>query len=196
VDDDGPTLLARYPAVSRHVFTVDDYHRLGEAGILAEDDRVELIEGELVEMSPIGSEHAACVGALNRLLILALGERGIVFPQSPVRLDQRNEPQPDFAVLRPRPHGYRSALPIPQDVFLIIEVAASSLAYDRGLKLALYARHGVPEVWIINLAAQEIEVFRKPVSDRYESSAHVNRSGSLEIEALPGVRIEVDRIFG
>jgi Uma2 family endonuclease len=194
--DDGSSLLVRYPAVSRHLFTVGDYHRLAEAGILADKDRVELIEGELVDMAPIGSEHAACVGVLNRLLVLAVRERGVVFPQSPVRLDEHNEPQPDFSVLKPRPHGYRPALPTPEDVLLIIEVAASSLAYDRGLKLALYARHGIPEVWLVNLAAQEIEVFRKPTNGRYESSARVDRSGFLEIEALPGARIAADRIFG
>ena len=196
MDDDAPTLLTRYPEISRHLFTVDDYHRLGEAGILAEDDRVELIEGELVEMAPIGSEHAAGVNALNRLLVLAVGERGIVSPQNPVRLDRRNEPQPDFSVLKPRADAYRSAPPRPSDVLLIVEVAASSLAYDRGLKLALYARHAIPEVWIVNLAAQEIEVFRKPASDRYQLSTRVDRTGLLEIEALPGVWIGVEGIFG
>jgi len=196
VEDDGSTLLARYPAVRRRLLTVDDYHRMDEAGILSEDDRVELIEGELVEMAPIGSEHAGCVGALTHLLVVAVSGRGIVFPQNPVRLDVHNEPQPDFTILKLRSDGYRLALPSPKDVLLIIEVAASSLSYDRGLKLALYARYGIPEVWIVNLAAQEIEVFRKPASDTYDSSARIDRSGSLEIEALPGVRIAADRIFG
>jgi Uma2 family endonuclease len=196
MNHDGSTLLARYPAVSRHQFTVDDYHRMGEAGILTEDDRVELIEGELVEMAPIGSEHAGCVGALNHLLVLAVGARGLVSPQNPVRLDPHNEPQPDFAVLRPRPDGYRSALPTPEDVLLLVEVAATSLAYDRGLKLALYARSRIPEVWIVDLTAQEVEVYRKPEGDQYGSATRVARSGSVEIEALPGVRIAVDPIFG
>ncbi len=196
MDDDGPTLLARYPELPRHLLTVDDYHRLGEAGILTEDDRVELIEGELLDMAPIGSEHAAGVNALTRLLVLAVGERGIVSPRNPVRLDNRNEPQPDFAVLRPRADGYRSALPTAQDLLLIVEIAASSLAYDRGLKLALYARHGVPEVWTVNLAAQEVEIHRKPPSERYEWSARVDRAGSMRIEGLPGARIEAAATFG
>ena len=195
MDDGGSTLLARYPAVPRRLLTVEDYHRMGEAGILSRDDRVELIEGELVEMAPIGSEHAASVGMLNRLLVLAVGGRAVVFPQNPVRLDVHNEPQPDFTVLKPRPDGYRSALPTPEDVLLVVEVAASSLAYDRGLKLALYARHGIPELWIVNVAAQEIEIFRKPAGDHYASTARAGRSGSLEIEALPGVRIAADPIF-
>lgn len=196
MDDGGSTLLAHYPTVSRHRFTVDDYHRLGETGILGEDERVELIEGELLEMAPIGSEHVASVGALTHLLVLAIGERGVVFPQSPVQLDSHNEPQPDFVLAKPRPQGYRAALPTPEDVLLIIEVAASSLAYDRGLKLALYALHRIPEVWIVNVAAQEVEVFRNPAGDRYESTTRVSGSGSLEIEALPGVRIAADRVFG
>lgn len=193
---DGPTLLARYPEVSRHLLTVDDYHRMGEAGILREGDRVELIEGELIEMAPISSEHAACVNAINRLLILALGDRAIVAPQNPVRLDRRNEPQPDFAVLKPQPHHYRSELPMPNDVLLIIEVATSSLVYDRSVKLALYARHGIPEIWIVDLASQVLEVFRRPAGERYQSSARIGRSGSVDIEALPGVHIAADPIFG
>ncbi len=196
MEDSGSTLLARYPAVPRRLLTVDDYHRMGEAGILSEDDRVELIEGELVEMAPIGSEHVASVGALTHLLVLALGERGIVFPQSPVRLDAHNEPQADFVVAKPPRHRYRSELPTPEDILLIVEVSASSLGYDRGVKLALYARHAIPEVWVVNLAAQEVEVFRKPAGDQYGSTSRVGRSGFLEIEALPGVRIAADPIFG
>jgi Uma2 family endonuclease len=196
MDDGGSTLLARYPAVPRRLLTVDDYHRMGEAGILPEDDRVELIEGELVEMAPIRSEHAGSVGALNHLLVLAVGARGLVFPQNPVRLDFHNEPQPDFTVLKPRRDGYRSALPTPEDVLLLVEVSASSLGYDRGLKLALYAHHAIPEVWVVNLAAEEVEVFTKPAGDQYGSTIRVARSGSLEIKALPGVRIVADPIFG
>jgi Uma2 family endonuclease len=127
---------------------------------------------------------------------MAVGDRALVSPQNPVRLDRRSEPQPDFALLRPRPDGYRSALPTPQDTLLIIEVAHSSLAYDRAVKLALYATHRIPEVWIVNLAATEVEVHRKPQNDRYTESARVGRSEIVEIEALPGIRIEVGKIFG
>jgi Uma2 family endonuclease len=196
MDDRGSTLLARYPEVSRHLFTVDDYHRMGQAGILAEDDRVELIEGELLEMAPIGSEHAGC-GRAHSSVCPRRRRAWHRVPPNPVRLDLHNEPQPDFAVLKPQPDGYRSALPTLEDVLLIVEVAASSLAYNSGLKLALYARHGIPEAWIVNLAGQEVEVLRKPAGDRYESTVHVDRSGSsLEIEALPGGRIAADRVFG
>ncbi len=113
-------MLSRYPAVSRRLLTVDEYHRMGESRILTEDDRVELIEGELVTMAPIGSEHVAATNALTRLLVMAAGDRGVVSVGNPVRLTQRSEPQPDFAVLGSR--DYRSALPRPEDTMLAVEV--------------------------------------------------------------------------
>jgi Uma2 family endonuclease len=196
VDDGRLSLLASHPEIPRRLLTVDEYHRMGEAGILAEDDRVELIEGQLIDMAPISSDHADCVNALTRALILGIGEGGIVSPQNPVRLGAHNEPRPDFAILRPKQQGYRSALPGPEDVLLIVEVAASSLAYDRSVKLPLYARHRIPEVWIVDLAAQEIEIFRTPQRDRYTSSRRVSRSESLDIEALPGVCITANSFLG
>ena len=123
-------VLSRYPAAPRRLLTVDEYHRMGEAGILTEDDRVELIEGELVAMAPIGSEHIAATNALNRLLVLAVGDRGIVSVGNPVRLTRHSEPQPDFAVLKPR-DDYRTSLPRPEDTMLAVEVANTSLGYDR-----------------------------------------------------------------
>ena len=194
--DEELSLLARHPNVPRRLWTVDEYHRMGEAGLLANEDRVELVEGELVQMAPIGSEHAGCVGGLTRLLVMAVGERAIVFVQNPVRLDERSEPQPDFAVLKPRADEYRSALPTAQDVLLIVEVSDSSLAYDRGLKLELYARHAIQEVWVVNLAAQDVEVFRGPHGGDYTFPARFGRSSTLDIAALPGVSIPADRVFG
>ncbi len=186
-------LLSRYPATRRRLLTVDEYHRMGDAGILTENDRVELIEGELVAMAPIGSEHAAATNVLNRLLVVAVGDRAIVSVQNPVRLTQHSEPQPDFAVLKPR--DYRATLPRPEDTLLAVEVASTSLGYDRTVKLALYARSGIPEVWIVNLAAKEVEVYRASVGDRYTSANTVGQSGSVAIEAIPGVLIPVARIF-
>ena len=154
-------LLSRYPAAPRRLLTVDEYHRMGEAGILTEDDRVELIEGELVAMAPIGSEHIAATNSLNRLLVLAVGDHGIVSVGNPVRLNRHSEPQPDFSILKPR-DDYRKTLPRPEDTMLAVEVANTSLDYDRKVKLALYARSGIPEVWIVNLAANEVEVYRSP----------------------------------
>jgi Uma2 family endonuclease len=194
VDREELGLLSRYPATPRRLLTVDEYHRMGEAGILTDDDRVELIEGELVAMAPIGSEHVAATNTLTRLLVLAVGDRGIVSVQNPVRLTRRSEPQPDFAVLKPR-GGYGTTLPRPEDTMLAVEVANTSLDYDRTVKLALYARSGIPEVWIVNLAAQEVEVYQLPVADRYTSVARAGRSDALTIKAIPDVRIPVARIF-
>ncbi len=187
-------VLSRYPATPRRLLTVDEYHRMGEAGILTEDDRVELIEGELVAMAPIGSEHIAATNSLNRLLVLAVGDRGIVSVGNPVRLNQRSEPQPDFAVLKPR-SDYRTMLPRPEDTMLAVEVANTSLDYDRNVKLALYARSGIPEIWIVNLAAAEVEVYTSPVADSYTSIARAGRSDTLTIKAIPDVLIPVAEIF-
>ena len=189
-------LLTRNPWVARRVLTVAEYHRMGEVGILTKRDHVELIEGELIAMSPIGSEHAGTVNALNRLLVQAVGDRGVVAVQNPVRLDDLSEPQPDFAVLKPRADDYRRATPRSVDVLLIVEVADTSRAYDRDVKRSLYARHGVPEVWIVNLAANEVEVCRAPTGDQYASVAHVGRDGILEPELLSGVAIAVAAILG
>jgi Uma2 family endonuclease len=194
VDRNDPGLLSRYPAAPRRLLTVDEYHRMGEAGILTDDDRVELIEGELVAMAPIGSEHIASTNALTRLLVLAVGDRGIVSVGNPVRLNRHSEPQPDFAVLKPR-DDYRKTLPRPEDTMLAVEVANTSLEYDRKVKLALYARSGIPEVWIVNLAAEEVEVHRSPAADNYTSVTRAGRSDDLTIEALPGVLIPVVGIF-
>jgi Uma2 family endonuclease len=189
-------LLTRNPWVARRALTVAEYHRMCEVGILTERDRVELIEGELIAMSPIGSEHAGAVNALTRLLVQAVGERGTVAVQNPVRLDDLSEPQPDFAVLKPRADDYRRATPRSGDVLLIVEVADTSLAYDRDVKRSLYARHGVPEFWIVNLAGNEVEVCRAPTGDQYASVSHVGRDGVLEPELLSGVAIAVTAILG
>jgi Uma2 family endonuclease len=194
VDHEELGLLSRYPAVPRRLLTVDEYHRMGEVGILTEDDRVELIEGELVAMAPIGSEHIAASNALNRLLVVAVGDRGIVSVGNPVRLNRHSEPQPDFTILKPRA-GYRKMLPRPGDTMLAVEVANTSLDYDRKVKLALYARSAIAEVWIVNLAAEQVEVYRSPVGDGYTSVARAGGSDELTIEALPGVSIPVARIF-
>jgi Uma2 family endonuclease len=184
-------LLTRNPWVARRALTVAEYHRMGEVGILTERDRVELIEGELIAMSPIGSEHSGTVNALTRTLVRAVGDRAIVAVQNPVQLDDLSEPEPDFALLKPRDDDYRQATPRPHEVLLIIEVADSSLAYDRAVKRSLYARHGIPEFWIINLTAKQIEVCRSPTGDQYASISLVGREAVLEPELLPGAAIPV-----
>ena len=192
---DAPRLLAANPWVTRRPLSVAEYHRMGEVGILGEHDRVELIEGELVAMSPIGSYHTGTVIALTEALVLALAGRARVSVQSPVQLDEFSEPEPDFAVLRLRPDGYRDALPGAADVLLLIEVADSSLHYDRAVKHALYARHGIPEFWIVNLNAAEVEVCRDPRADGYASIERFGRDASVEPALLPGVAVELAVLF-
>jgi Uma2 family endonuclease len=194
VDREQVGVLSRYPAAPRRLLTVDEYHRMGEAGILTDADRVELIEGELVAIAPIGSEHIATTNALTRLLVIAVGDRGIVSVGNPVRLTQHSEPQPDFAVLKSR-NTYRTTLPRPEDTMLAVEVSNTSLDYDRKVKLALYARSGIPELWIVNLAVNEVAVYQAPVADSYTSVARACRSDVMTIKAIPGVLIPVSEIF-
>ncbi len=151
------------PAQAQRVqFTTLDYHRMVDAGILAEDDHVELIEGEILRMTPVGSRHAGHVKRLNRLLTLSLGDRAIVAVQDPIHVNDFSEPEPDLAILRPRDDFYEQAHPGPADVFWLVEVSDSSLQFDREVKLPLYARHGVPEVWVVNVQNAVVEVHRAP----------------------------------
>jgi Uma2 family endonuclease len=192
---DEPRLLTANPWVARRPITVAEYHRMGEVGILGERDRVELIEGELVAKSPTGSYHTGTVITLTQSLVHAVGERALVSVQNPVRLDDLSEPQPDFALLKPRPDFYRGAHAEPSDVLLLIEVADTSLSYDRAVKRILYARHAIPELWIVDLTAGEVEVCRQPKADGYAAMERVGRDGVLEPELLPGVRIQASALF-
>lgn len=179
----------------RHRLDVTDYYRMAEAGILGEDDRCELIEGEIIDMAPIGSDHAATVARLNRLLTRALGDQVIVTVQNPIRLNRRNEPQPDLALLRYREDFYRDAHPSPEDVLLIIEVADSSARYDREIKLPLYARHGIPEVWIIDLRQRRVDIHRQPDKAAYRETRTATGAESVSPLALPDCRMDVSMLF-
>ncbi len=176
-------------------FTVDEYHRMAEAGILSEDDRVELIDGEIVEMVPIGSRHAACVDRLNRIFSELLERRAIVRVQNPIRLGRHSEPQPDIALLRPRADFYASAHPGPADVLLVVEVADTSSDIDREVKLSLYARAGVLEAWLVDLSKEIIEVHRNPSPDKYGSIQQVTRLQTLSPQAFPDAGLPVDRVL-
>jgi Uma2 family endonuclease len=147
---------------SRHLISVDAFHRMGEAGILGPEDRVELIEGEIIDMSPIGALHAAIVDVVVRHFGRRAGESVFIRSQNPLRLDDASEPEPDISILRPRADLYTTSHPGAADVLLVIEVADTSLAYDLGTKVPLYARHGIPEVWVIDAATRRISVFRRP----------------------------------
>lgn len=180
-------------APTPHRFSVKDYYRMVEAGVLREDDRMELVEGEIVDMVPIGSRHAACVARLTRLLVSGLGERAVVWVQNPVRLDDLSEPQPDLAVLGPRDDFYAGAHPGPAEALVVIEVAETTLGWDRRVKVPLYARSGVAEVWVVDLVSEAVEVFRRPGPDGY---AEVQRAARGEQLDVAGISVGVDEILG
>jgi Uma2 family endonuclease len=182
--------------LTRHRFTADEYHQMAEAGVLRDDDRVELIEGEIVDMTPIGPRHGAVVNRLNHALARACGERAIVQIQGSIRLGLHSEPQPDVALLRPRPDYYESALPGPESVLLLIEVGDTSLAYDRGVKLPLYARAGIRETWLVDLEASRVEVHLEPGPEGYRRSETRGPGDRLAPMALPGVSLSAVEIFG
>lgn len=182
--------------VARRAFTVDEYHRMAVAGILSEDDRVELIDGEIVRMSPIGSRHAACVDRLNALLGRRLGKRAIVRVQNPIVLGRRSEPQPDLVVLRPRADFYAAQHPGPADVLLLVEVADTSGGYDRGTKLPLYARWGIPEVWIVDVGREVVEAYRGPALRSYRTRAEMGRGRRVSAAVIPRLALRVNDILG
>jgi Uma2 family endonuclease len=179
----------------RHRFSVDDYHRMAESGILKEDDRVELIEGEIVEMTPVGSRHAAVVKRLNRSLASLPRDRYLVGVQDPVRVHPYSEPQPDVTVLRARADDYEATHPGPEDVLLIIEVVDSSEAYDRGVKLRLYSRAGIPEVWLVVLSERTVEVFRRPGPSGYEESNAHRPGDEIAARSVPELLLPVSAVF-
>ena len=181
--------------VTRRRFTVDEYSRMADAGILSEDDRVELIDGAIVNMVPIGALHAGVIIRLNHLLSRLVGDRAMISPQNPVRLSDFSEPLPDVMLLCPRQDFYTSAHPGPGDVLLLMEVADSSVDYDRSVKVPLYARHSVPEVWVIDLQRGLVEVYRDPAPGGYREIRVARRGDRLSPLALPDVALSVDDIL-
>jgi Uma2 family endonuclease len=174
--------------------TVDEYERMIEAGILGEDDRVELIRGEIVEMCAIGIRHAACVTRSSNLLTRRLGPEFLVSTQNPILIPDDGQPEPDLAVLRADYDEDRR--PAPADVVFVIEVSDSSLDYDRRHKLPLYARAGIPEAWIFNLTADRIERHTDPGTDGYRSIAFAERGQSLPSTVLPDLVLDVTELLG
>ena len=188
-------MLERQQAPIRHRVDVGAYYKMAEVGILTQNDRVELIDGEIFDMVPIGSAHAGKTLRLNTLFARAAADgRVLVSVQGPLRLDAWNEPEPDLMLLKPRQDHYQSRHPNAADVLLLVEVSESSLSYDRGIKLPLYAKFGVPEVWIVDLPGAALEVCREPAGEAY---AHRQRltSGSLAPVLLPGVTIDVGALL-
>lgn len=177
-----------------HRFTVSEYFRMAESGILPAEGRVELIDGEIVDMSPIGPFHSGSVNKLARRFMGNDAGRWWVSIQAPLDLGDFDMPEPDVALLRPSEHGYTDAHPVAADVFLLIEVSDSSLSYDQTVKLPLYAKHGIPEVWILNVPQRQMEVYRSPQDGSYQEKA-VFKSGGVAPAAFPDAGIEVGELI-
>ena len=181
----------------RHRFTIEEYRRMAAAGVLSEDSPVELIDGEILEMSPVGSRHVACVNRLDDLLHERLPRSSVIVQvQSPVVLGEHYEPEPDIAVLRFRADYYAGALARPTDVFLLIEVSDSSLPFDQDVKLPVYARAGIPEVWIVDLDGGSIDRHTGPTPDGYTQSVSAGHGATLAAATLPLLVIQVDEALG
>jgi Uma2 family endonuclease len=181
----------------RRRFTLEEYHRMGEAGILDEDERVELIEGEIVEMTPIGWLHASVVARIAKVFWAHFGERAIVWVQNPLVLPRQvSEFQPDLALLKPRPDFYRAKQVEPGDAFLVVEVMDSSVAHDRRVKLPIYARGGVPEVWLIDVKKGTVEAHRRPAAGGYRDRRVIDRAGTIATLAFPRVVLAVRDMIG
>jgi Uma2 family endonuclease len=178
----------------RRLFTVQEYYRMAEAGILNADERIELIEGEIVEMSPVGGPHIKRINDVTKLLNRSLGDRVEVSPQNSVRLDDRSEPMPDIAVLRYR--GDNDDVPTVNDVLVIIEVSVSSLQRDLGWKLALYARAGVPEVWVFDVNGHRLIRQADPSDGQYRRVDELRSGSSITIPTIPDVPLAVTELLG
>lgn len=178
-----------------HRFTVDDYYRMAEVGVLKRDDRVELLDGQVVEMSPIGNRHSVCVALLTKLFSAQIRDRAEVWVQNPVQLDDFNEPEPDLALVRAPLDRYLSAKPGPEDVFLLIEVSQTSVDADRTIKMPLYAKAGYPEVWLVDLQRRRVEVQRGPKNGRYTDVEILKGTAFASPGAFPDIRIDLASIF-
>ena len=182
--------------IHRHRYSVQDYYRMVDSGILAPDARVELIDGEVIEMPPIGARHASLVTDLQNLLIAAVGARALIRVQSPVHLDGYNEPEPDIALVRPQARRYRERHPQPSDCLLLIEVAESTLRYDRDVKIALYSRHGIPDAWLIDTGSATLTVYRQPAPDGCRELIRWAALDRVPVPGLDPLHVDLSQVIG
>ena len=182
--------------VTRKLFTVDEYYRMGEVGIFSEDARLELIEGEIIEMSPVGIRHVSCVNRANAFFASRLANKAMLSVQNPVLLSSDTMPQPDIILARPREDFYGSRRIVPADIFLVLEVSDTTLRYDRNRKMPLYAKWGVPELWIENLGNDAILVFRNPGPSGYSTALTLHRGESISLAEFPDTTFTVDELLG
>ena len=189
------TVAPRASTPLRRRFTVAEYYALVDRGILAENDRVELLDGDIIAMPPIGDWHQSSIDRFTNLMLPLLRGRAIMRVQGPTRLNENSEPLPDVMLLRQRDDFYETGHPSPDDVLLIIEVSDSSVDYDRDDKLTAYARAGIPEVWIVSRQDRQIEAYTEPTEGEYANVRHARHGESIAPSALPDVVMEIDRVI-
>jgi Uma2 family endonuclease len=182
-------------ASPRYKFTVDDFARMGESGIIGHEERVELIDGEVRQMSPIGSLHSGLVNRLNRILTRQLGDRAVVTVQSPVILSDYSEPQPDLLVLKPRDDFYTKGHPRPQDVLLLIEVADTTLEFDRDEKIPRYAESQILEVWLVDALGREVSQYARPKGNRYQQVRAFEPGEEVVAQEIESLVLAVAELF-
>jgi Uma2 family endonuclease len=181
--------------VTKKRFTADEFHRMGEAGIFGPEERLELIDGEIIEMSAMGHRHAVCVSRVTTFLIRALGDRGVLRPQLPLRLTDWTEPQPDIVVLKPRTDFYAKKKPTPQDALLVMEISDSTLTLDRNIKLPRYAAAGIQEVWIGDLVHNVLLVYRDPRAKSYKAAFQFRSGDIVSALSFPDLAFQVDELL-
>jgi Uma2 family endonuclease len=179
---------------ARYRFSAEEYHRMGEAGIFTEDDRVELIEGDIIQMAPVGDPHINAVDRLNEVFVIAVAGKARVSVQNPVRLSPRSEPQPDLLILKRESFGRAGR---PEDVLVLVEVSDTTLRYDRDIKLPLYARHNIPHMLNVEMTSSAVVHYSDPQDDVYRRSQRYGRGDRLTLEILPtvSITINVDDLF-
>jgi len=180
---------------TKHLTNLDEWRRLGEANIFPPDSRLELIDGEILEMAPIGFNHAGHLKRITNFLALLVAGKAIVSVQDPLQLGDLSEPEPDFMLLKPNPDFYCSRHPNASDVLLLIEVADSSLAFDQNQKQRLYALHGIPEYWLLNLNDNCLEVYRHPHGESYEQKTTLRNGDSISLSQVPDITIKLSDIL-
>ncbi|MDD1622867.1 MAG: Uma2 family endonuclease [Methylococcaceae bacterium] len=179
----------------KHLTDLAEWHRMGEAGIFPPESRMELIEGEILHMSPIGFHHSGHVARLIHFFAPLLKSQAIINAQNPVQLGDISEPEPDFVLLRPEASFYSRRHPKAEDVLLLVEVSDSTLRFDRNQKMRLYATYNIPEYWIVNLIDDCLEVFRQPQDGEYLNQTVLSKADSLNLQALPEIQIAVADIL-
>jgi len=189
------TELLIEPVIVRRKITVEEYEAMYEAGVFKPDERLELINGEILKVAPMNAPHCAYVANLSRLFIETFGRKATVFTQLPIILNDDSEPEPDITLLKRKEDYYFSGKPSAQDVYAIIEVASTSLLYDRRIKVPLYARVGIPEVWIVNVQARELEVYRTPKGEDYAERQILQPTDKISLLAFPDVEIPLSEVF-